>query len=67
MTLAFMLVFASTTVFADGEIGHGTRAATPTPTPTVTNTSNRSASTETSNTSDTLFDQILNAIYALVA
>jgi hypothetical protein len=64
MTLAFMLVFASTTIFADGEIGHGTRAVEPTPTPTVETTSNRSAS---ANTSNTLFDQIVNAIYALVA
>lgn len=64
MTLAFVLVFASTTVFADGELNHGTRAADPTPTPMSVTTSNRTAS---ANTSNTLFDQIMNAIYAFVA
>jgi len=64
MTLAFMLVFASITVFADGEVNHGTRTGEPTPTPMAVTSSNQTAST---NTSDTLFDQILNAIYAFVA
>lgn len=61
MTLAFMLVFASITVFADGEVGHGTRTE---PTPPPVTTSNRTPSPDTS---DTLFNQILNAIYAFAA
>lgn len=64
ITLAFMLVFASTTVFADGELNHGTRTKEPEPKPTAVSTSNPTA---ISNTSDTLLNQVLNIIYALVA
>lgn len=59
-----MLVFASTTAFADGETGHGTRIAEPTPTPTIVAESNQTTSADTS---ETLLNQVLNIIYDLVA
>lgn len=57
MTLAFMLVFASTTVFADGELNHGNRNVDPTTTPTSNYT----------NTTDIILNQILNIIYSVAA
>lgn len=62
LTLAFLLMFASTTAFADGEIGHGNR--TPEPIPPAGSTSNQTAS---ANSSDTLLNQLLNIIYAITA
>lgn len=55
LTLAFMLVFASTTVFADGETGHGNRTSDPSPSYSQTGSSNN------------LLDQVLNAIYTIIA
>lgn len=60
-----MLVFTSTTAFADGETGHGTKIIEPTPTPTVA--AAESIQTVPADASDTILNQILNIIYNLVA
>lgn len=64
ITLAFMLVFASTTVFADGETGHGNRTPDSGSAPTALSTSNQNSA---ANPSDNILNQFLNIIYVFIA
>ena len=58
LALAFMVMLASTTAFADGETGHGRRNSDQPPPP---------ASSTQADSSNNLLDQVLNAIYAIIA
>lgn len=56
LALAFMVTFASTSVLADGEIGHGSKTNPPPP-----------PSARQVDSSDNVLTQVLNAIYAIIA